>query len=209
MARYRGPVCRLCRREGLKLFLKGERCYTEKCAIERRAYAPGQHGRGRRTKFSEYGIQLREKQKVKRIYGVLERQFRRYYKAAARSKGVTGTELLMFLERRLDNMAYRFGFAASRTEARQLVRHGHFMVNGRKVNIPSYQVKAGDVLELREKSRAVAKITANLEGAARRGLPHWLEYDAKAFKGTVKALPAREDLTMPIQEQLIVELYSK
>ncbi len=209
MARYSGSVCRLCRREGLKLFLKGERCYTEKCAIERRSYPPGQHGRGRRSKFSEYGVQLREKQKVKRIYGVLERQFRRYYLAASRRKGVTGVQLLLFLESRLDNMIYRFGFAASRNEARQLVRHGHFTVNGRRVNIPSYQVKPGDVIELREKSRSGVKITANLEAAARRGLPHWLEYDAKAFKGTVKVQPAREDLTMPIQEQLIVELYSK
>ncbi len=209
MARYRGAVCRLCRREGLKLFLKGERCYTEKCAVERRAYAPGQHGRGRRTKFSEYGLQLREKQKVKRIYGVLERQFRRYYKAAARKKGVTGVQLLLFLESRLDNIVYRFGYAASRNEARQFVRHGHFVVNGRKVNIPSYQTKPGDVIELREKSRTVGKISANLEAASRRGLPHWLEYDPKGFKGTIKALPAREDLTMPIQEQLIVELYSK
>lgn len=210
MARYRGPVCRLCRREGLKLFLKGERCYTEKCGIERRSYPPGFHGGGRRrAKFSEYGLQLREKQKVKRIYGVLERQFRRYYAAAARQKGITGVQLLMFLEGRLDNTAYRLGFASSRNEARQYVRHGHFLVNGRKVNIPSYQTKPGDVIELREKSRAVSKITANLEAASRRGLPHWLEYDPKAFKGTIKALPAREDLTMPIQEQLIVELYSK
>lgn len=192
----------------MKLFLKGERCYTEKCAIERRAYAPGQHGKGR-AKFSEYGMQLREKQKVKRIYGVLERQFRRYYLAAARRKGVTGVQLLLYLEARLDNMVYRFGFAASRNEARQFVRHGHFHVNGKQVNIPSYQVKPGDVIELREKSRSVAKILANLEAAARRGLPHWLEYDAKVFKGTVKSLPVREDLTMPIQEQLIVELYSK
>jgi small subunit ribosomal protein S4 len=208
LARYHGSVCRLCRREGLKLFLKGERCYTEKCAIDRRSYPPGQHGKGR-AKFSEYGVQLREKQKVKRIYGILERQFRSYYAAASRSKGVTGTQLLMFLESRLDNAVYRFGFAASRNEARQLVRHGHFLVNGRKVNIPSYQTKPGDVIELREKSRAVAKLTANLEAASRRGLPHWFEYDPKAFKGTIKALPAREDLTMPIQEQLIVELYSK
>jgi small subunit ribosomal protein S4 len=208
LAQYHGAVCRLCRREGSKLFLKGERCFTEKCAIERRAYPPGQHGKGR-TKFSEYGVQLREKQKVKRIYGVLERQFRRYYLAAARRKGVTGVQLLMFLEGRLDNMTYRLGFAASRSEARQLVRHGHFLVNGHKVNIPSFQVKAGDVIELREKSRAIAKLQGNLEAAARRGLSHWLEFDAKAFKGTVKALPAREDLTMPINEQLIVELYSK
>ncbi len=208
MARYHGAVCRLCRREGLKLFLKGERCYTEKCAVERRSYAPGQHGKGR-VKFSEYGVQLREKQKVKRIYGILEKQFRRYYLAASRSKGVTGIQLLMSLEGRLDNMVYRFGFAASRTEARQYVRHGHFLVNGQKVNIPSYQVQPGDLIELREKSRAVAKIGNNLEAAARRGLPHWLEFDAKAFKGTIKARPAREDLTMPIQEQLIVELYSK
>lgn len=208
MARYNGAVCRLCRREGLKLFLKGERCYTEKCAIERRSYPPGQHGKGR-VKFSEYGVQLREKQKVKRIYGILERQFRRYYFAASRQKGVTGVQLLMFLEGRLDNMAYRMGFAASRTEARQFVRHGHFLINGRKVNIPSYQTKPGDVIELREKSKAVAKIQNNVEAASRRGLPHWIEFDSKSYKGTVKAQPAREDLTMPIQEQLIVELYSK
>lgn len=208
MARYNGAVCRLCRREGLKLFLKGERCYTEKCAIERRSYPPGQHGKGR-VKFSEYGVQLREKQKVKRIYGILERQFRRYYFAASRQKGVTGVQLLMFLEGRLDNMAYRMGFASSRTEARQFVRHGHFLINGRKVNIPSYQTKPGDVIELREKSKAVAKIQNNVEAASRRGLPHWIEFDSKAYKGTVKAQPAREDLTMPIQEQLIVELYSK
>ena len=208
MARYTGPSCRLCRREGSELFLKGERCYTDKCAIKRRSYPPGQHGQGR-IKVSDYGVQLREKQKVRRIYGILENQFRGYFKMADRMKGVTGENLLFILERRLDNVAYRFGFATSRDEARQLVRHGHFTLNGRKVNIPSIQVKAGDVLQLREKSRKVAAISESLEGVVRRGIPQWLELEKDAFKGVVKALPVREDITMPIQEQLIVELYSK
>lgn len=208
MARYTGPSCRLCRREGMELFLKGERCYTDKCAIKRRSYPPGQHGQGR-IKVSDYGVQLREKQKVRRIYGILENQFRGYFKMADRMKGVTGENLLFILERRLDNVAYRFGFATSRDEARQLVRHGHFTLNGRKVNIPSIQVKAGDVLQLREKSRKVAAISESLEGVVRRGIPQWLELEKDAFKGVVKALPVREDITMPIQEQLIVELYSK
>ena len=208
MARYTGPSCRLCRREGSELFLKGERCYTDKCAIKRRSYPPGQHGQGR-IKVSDYGVQLREKQKVRRIYGILENQFRGYFEMADRMKGVTGENLLFILERRLDNVAYRMGFATSRTEARQLVRHGHFTLNGRKVNIPSIQAKAGDVLQLREKSRKIASVTESLEGVVRRGIPQWLELDKDACKGVVKALPVREDITMPIQEQLIVELYSK
>lgn len=208
MARYTGPSCRLCRREGMELFLKGERCYTDKCAIKRRAYPPGQHGQGR-IKVSDYGVQLREKQKVRRIYGILENQFRGYFETADRMKGVTGENLLFLLEKRLDNVAYRLGFATSRDEARQLVRHGHFTLNGRKVNIPSIQVKTGDVLQLREKSRKVAAISESLEGVVRRGIPQWLELEKDAFKGTVKLMPVREDITMPIQEQLIVELYSK
>ena len=208
MARYTGPSCRLCRREGSELFLKGERCYTDKCAIKRRSYPPGQHGQGR-IKVSDYGVQLREKQKVRRIYGILENQFRGYFEMADRMKGVTGENLLFILEKRLDNVAYRLGFATSRTEAHQLVRHGHFTLNGRKVNIPSIQAKAGDVLQLREKSRKIASVTESLEGVVRRGIPQWLELDKDACKGVVKALPVREDITMPIQEQLIVELYSK
>ena len=208
MARYTGPSCRLCRRENTELFLKGERCYTDKCAIKRRNYPPGQHGQGR-SKTSDYGVQLREKQKVRRIYGILENQFRGYFQRADRMKGVTGENLLFLLERRLDNLVYRLGFAASRVEARQLVRHGHFTLNGRKVTIPSIQVKAGDVVELREKSRKVACINESLETVVRRGIPQWLELDKGAFKGLVKNLPVREDIPMPIQEQLIVELYSK
>ncbi len=208
MARYTGPSCRLCRRENTELFLKGERCYTDKCAIKRRNYPPGQHGQGR-IKTSDYGVQLREKQKVRRIYGILENQFRGYFERADRLKGVTGENLLFLLERRLDNVVYRLGFAASRIEARQLVSHGHFYLNGKKVTIPSIQVKAGDVVELREKSRKVTAINESLEAVVRRGIPQWLELDKGAFKGAVKTLPVREDITMPIQEQLIVELYSK
>ncbi|WP_136527070.1 30S ribosomal protein S4 [Geomonas ferrireducens] len=208
MARYTGPSCRLCRREGSELFLKGERCYTDKCAIKRRSYPPGQHGQGR-IKVSDYGVQLREKQKVRRIYGILENQFRGYFETADRMKGVTGENLLFLLERRLDNVVYRLGFATSRDEARQLVRHSHFTLNGRKANIPSIQVKSGDVIQLREKSRKITVINESLEGVVRRGIPQWLELDKDAFKGTIKALPVREDITMPIQEQLIVELYSK
>ena len=208
MARYTGPSCRLCRRENIELYLKGERCYTDKCAIKRRNYAPGQHGQGR-TKVSDYGVQLREKQKVRRIYGILEKQFRAYFEKAESMKGVTGENLLFLLERRLDNLIYRLGFAASRTEARQLVRHGHFTLNGRKINIPSIQVKAGDVVQLREKSRNIAAINESLDAVVRRGMPQWLELQKDAHKGLVKALPVREDITMPIQEQLIVELYSK
>lgn len=208
MARYTDSACRLCRRENLKMYLKGDRCYTDKCAIERRPYPPGQHGQGR-VKFSEYGVQLREKQKVKRMYGLLERQFELYYARAAAKKGKTGENLLQALELRLDNVVFRGGFADTRTEARQMVRHGHFNVNGRRVNMPSFALKTGDVIEVREKSRKVVRVTEALEAVDRRGVPPWLEIDKKAFKATVKASPAREDLTMPINEQLIVELYSK
>jgi small subunit ribosomal protein S4 len=198
----------LCRREGLKLFLKGERCYTDKCAIERRNYPPGQHGQAR-PKFSEYSIQLREKQKLRRMYGVLEGQFRRYFVMADRAKGVTGETLLQLLERRMDSIVYRMGFATSRSEARQLVRHGHFAVNGRKVNIPSYLVKPGDVVTVPERSHKVARIMEALELAQRRGIPDWLEITPEQFSGRVKTLPVRSDLTMPINEKLVVELYSK
>lgn len=208
MARYTGPSCRLCRRENMELFLKGERCYTDKCAIKRRNYPPGQHGQGR-AKVSDYGTQLREKQKVRRIYGVLEKQFRSFFAEAERMRGVTGENLLFLMERRLDNIVYRLGFASSRTEARQLIRHGHFTLNGRKVNIPSIQGKVGDVVELREKSRKVSSINESLEAVVRRGVPQWLELEKDAYRGVIKTLPVREDITMPIQEQLIVELYSK
>ena len=208
MARHNGPVCRLCRREGLKLFLKGDRCFKDKCAFERRGYAPGQHGR-RRTKIQGYGIQLREKQKVKRMYGVLERQFRNYFSKASRTKGITGANLLQMLERRLDNVVYRLGFASSRAMARQLVAHGHFLVDGRRVDIPSSIVRAGAVVLLQEGSRKNEAIKICLDTASGRGVPGWLELQAEQFRGTVKQLPTREDITMPIQEQLIVELYSK
>ena len=208
MARYVGPVCRICRREGLKIFLKGERCFSEKCAFDRRPYAPGQHGQAR-AKQSDYREQLREKQKVKRIYGLLERQFRLFFTRALRMHGPTGENLLGLLERRLDSTIYRLGMAASRIEARQLVRHNHFTVNGKKVNIPSYLVKAGDEIEVKERSRKVAKIAQAMENADRHGRVSWLELDKKSFKGAVKGLPVREELTLPINEQLIVELYSK
>jgi len=208
VARNTDSVCRMCRREGMKLFLKGERCFTDKCAIERRNYPPGQHGQGRH-KFSEYSIQLREKQKVKRIYGVFERQFRRYFALAERSKGVTGETLLTTLERRLDNIVFRLSFANSRAEARQLVRHGHFTVNGRTVTIPSFLVSIGDKVVVRERSQKVTRIVEALELSQRRGVPDWLEIDRAGFTGTVKMLPQRADLTMPINERLIVELYSK
>jgi small subunit ribosomal protein S4 len=208
LARYTGPSCRLCRRQNMELYLKGERCYTDKCAIKRRNYPPGQHGQ-LRTKVSNYGTQLREKQKVRRIYGILEKQFRGYFEEADRMRGVTGENLLSLLERRLDNAVYRLGFASSRTEARILVRHCHFTLNGRKVNIPSIQCRVGDVIELREKSRNIACINEALEAVVRRGLPQWLELNKDACKGVVKALPIREDITLPIQEQLVVELYSK
>jgi len=209
MARYTGAVCRLCRREDMKLFLKGERCYTDKCGYERRSYPPGQHGQNRRRKRSDYGEQLREKQKVKRIYGIAERQFRGYYYKALRMKGVTGDNLLVLLERRMDNIVYRMGFASDHAEARQLVRHGHFRVNGKKVNIPSYLVRSGDTVEVKEGSRKIARITDSLGAVDRRGVPQWIELDKENFKGTVKSYPNREDFTMPIREQLIIELYSK
>ena len=208
MARYTGSVCRLCRRENLKLFLKGERCYTDKCAIERRNYPPGQHGQAR-PKFSEYSIQLREKQKVKRIYRLLEKQFRRTFTSAARVKGITGEMLLVLLERRLDNVTYRLGFASSRAEARMFVRHGHILVNGKRVNIPSYLVRVGDVILVQEQSRQLERVVTAMEGAQRRGVPEWAEVDREAFSGRIKVLPARSDITMPINEKLIVELYSK
>ncbi len=208
MARHAGAVCRLCRREGMKLFLKGDRCFKEKCAFERRGYAPGQHGR-RRQKIQGYGIQLREKQKVKRMYGVFERQFRNYFAKAASSKGITGENLLRLLELRMDNVVYRLGFASSRAMARQLVAHGHFQVNGRRLDIPSASLKPGTEITLTEASRKNEEIQVCLDTAQGRGIPPWLELDPAAFKGTVKALPTREDVTMPIQEQLIVELYSK
>ncbi len=209
MARYSDSACKLCRRENLKLYLKGDRCYGDKCAFERRAYAPGQHGQRRGGKVSDYRVQLREKQKVKRIYGLLEKQFRGYYYRADKRKGVTGTNLLIVLESRLDNIVYRMGFAASRKQARQLVRHDHFTVNDKKVNIPSYLVKPGDQIEVKEKSKKVPQVIEAIETVVRRGIPDWIEVDKEKFKGTLKALPNREDLTMPIQEQLIIELYSK
>jgi small subunit ribosomal protein S4 len=208
LARYRESVCRQCRREGLKLFLKGDRCYSEKCAFERRGFAPGDHGQLRK-KFSDYGVQLREKQKLKRMYGLLEKQFRGYFGRAERQKGITGTNLLLFLERRLDNMVFRMGFANSRTEARQLVRHNHFLVGEKRVNIPSYLVKPGDEIRVREGSRKVERIVEAMETVARRGVPQWLDVDKTNFMGVVKMLPAREELTMPVKEQLVVELYSK
>ena len=208
MARYTGPVCRICRRHGLKLFLKGERCFGPKCAIERRNYPPGDHGQ-RRRKLSEYANQLKEKQKSRYIYGVLERQFRKHYAAADRGQGATGAKLLRVLESRLDNVVYRLGFAFSRAGARQLVAHGHIRVNGKKVDIPAYLAKAGDVVTLREGSRKNDQIKVSLDTAKGRGVPAWLELDVEAFRGTVKQLPGREDIQLPIQEQLIVELYSK
>ncbi len=208
MARYLGSACRLCRREGTKLFLKGDRCFSEKCAIEKRAYPPGMHGQGR-TRFSDYGVQLREKQKVKRMYGLLEHQFRSTFDRASRMKGRAGENLLMLLERRLDNVVFRMGFATSRNEARQLVRHGHFAVDGRKASTPSIQVRAGQVVSVREKSKKVERITAALDALEGRAVPQWLEIDKENFAGTVTQLPVREDVTLPIDEQLIVELYSR
>ncbi len=208
MARYRGSVCRLCRRENIKMFLKGDRCYSDKCAFDRRSYAPGQHGQ-RRSKFSGYGVQLREKQKVKRLYGLSEKQFRLVFKRADRQKGITGTNLLSALECRLDSVVYRLGFVNSRTQGRHFVRHNHFLVNGNKVNIPSYLINLGDVVEIREKSRKIQFVVDALGAVVRRGIPQWLELEKENFKGVVKSLPVREDITMPIQEQLIVELYSK
>ncbi len=208
MGRYRGSVCRFCRRENMKLFLKGERCYSDKCAFDRRGYPPGEHGQ-RRPKFSSYGIQLREKQKVRRMYCLPEGQFRRVFKDADRQKGVTGTNLLVLLERRFDNVLYRLGFVTSRAQARQLIRHNHFLVNGGRVNIPSYLVKPGDVVEPREKSRKIQLMADSISAIERRGIPQWLSLEKENLKGTVQGMPQREDITMPIQEQLIVELYSK
>ena len=208
MARYIDSVCKLCRREGMKLFLKGERCLSDKCAFERRSYGPGQHGQ-RQRKQSEYGVRLREKQKVKRLYGLLEKQFRNYYHRAARQKGITGENLLRLLERRLDNVVYRLGLAHSRKQARQLVRHNHLLVNGRKVNIPSYIVNQGDKVAVKEKSRKLEAFLTALERVDARGVPAWLEIDREQARGVVLNLPAREDIDQDIQEQLIIELYSK
>jgi small subunit ribosomal protein S4 len=208
VARYNEPMCRLCRREGMKLFLKGERCFKEKCAVERRSYPPGQHGK-RRNKLQPYGMQLREKQKVRRVYGVLEAQFRRYFAEAARQKGVTGENLLRLLELRLDNVVYSLGFASSRSQARQLVRHGHVQVNGRTTNVPSFQVKPGLEVTLKEGMRSNAMVNEALDTAQGRGVPPWLELDSEGYRGKVLSLPNREDIRLPIQEQLIVELYSR
>ncbi|HET6466404.1 MAG TPA: 30S ribosomal protein S4 [Nitrospiria bacterium] len=208
MGRYIGSVCRLCRREGNKLFLKGSRCFTEKCAIERRSYSPGQHGQAR-PRISEYQIQLREKQKLKRMYGLLERQFSGYFKKAARKKGITGENLLQLLERRIDNVVYRIGFCSSRKEARQMVNHGHFRVNGRKVDVASFLVKDGDVVELKTTSRQLPQVQASLTAAEGRGTPQWLELDKANFKGRVRSMPTKEDLTVQVNEQLVVELYSR
>ena len=210
MARYAGPVCRLCRREGMKLFLKGERCYAEKCAIEKRNVPPGQQGRRRRpSKVMGYGSQLREKQKVKRTYGVLENQFRRYFAAAERQRGITGETLLQLLERRLDNVVYRLGLATSRPQARQLVRHGHVQENGRRADIPSLSLKAGDAVSVRQRSAKQPAILYAMEEVKGRGIPDWLGFDASTMTGRVAALPTREQINLPVQEQLIVELYSK
>jgi len=208
VARYTGPLCRVCRREGDKLFLKGDRCFTEKCSVERRKYPPGQHGQ-RRTKISDYGIQLREKQKTRKSYGIFEKQFRIYFHEAERRKGTTGELLLQLLERRLDNAAFRMGFAINRREARQFITHGHFTVNGRAVSIPSYLVKAGDVIEVREKSRKIPSLADNMSRLENRGIPAWVEVDSASFKGKVLHIPSREEMQLPVQEQLIVELYSK
>ena len=209
MARYKDAVCRLCRREGMKLFLKGSKCFTDKCPIEKRNFAPGQHGKDRKAKVVGYGLQLREKQKAKRIYFTQEGQFRNYFEKAAQSKGVTGEMLLQQLERRLDNVVYRLGFAVARRQARQLVRHGHVAVNGRKVNIPSYQVSVGDEIAVREKSNKLALLESAKEFASHQAPPNWLQTDRDNYKGRVTALPQREDINLPINEQLIVELYSK
>jgi small subunit ribosomal protein S4 len=209
LARYTDSVCRLCRRENLKLFLKGDRCYSDKCAFDRRGYPPGDHGQRRGRKVSNYGIQLREKQKVKRMYGLSEKQFRIFFTRANRQKGITGTNLLSLLERRLDNVVYRLGFVNSRTQGRHFVLHNHFLVNGKKVNIPSYRVAVGDEISLCEKSQKIQSIGDAMGAVVRRGVPQWLDLDKEHFKGTMRANPVREDITMPIQEQLIVELYTK
>jgi len=209
LARYIGSVCRLCRREGMKLFLKGDKCYSAKCAVDKRPdKAPGEHGH-LRPKFSEFGIRLREKQKVKRIYGLTERQFRKYIEKASRSKAETGKLLISLLERRLDNVLYRLGFASSRKEARHLVHFGHILVNGKRVDVPSYQIKEGDAIEVAQKSRKIGRINQSIESLERRGFPGWLELDKDNYKGVVRKLPLREDVTLPIEEQLIVEFYSR
>jgi small subunit ribosomal protein S4 len=208
VARYIEPVCKLCRREGLKLFLKGDRCFTLKCAIEKRNYPPGEHGQ-RRSKPSEYGLQLREKQKMKRMYGIQEAQFRTYFRMAERQKGITGQNLVRLLEQRLDNVVHRLGLGASRAQARMLIVHGHIRVNGRRVTIPSYLLRAGDVVEVQPASREIEGIKAALEGAKKRRVPSWLELDAANFKGTVRSLPSKEEMAIPVQEQLVVALYSK
>ncbi len=209
MARYTGSVCRQCRREKLKLFLKGDRCYSDKCAFERRSFPPGQHGQARLRKSSDYSVQLREKQKVKRMYGMLEGQFKAFFQRAESTKGITGENLLILLERRLDNAIFRLGFANSRSQARQMVRHNHVTINGKKVNIPSFMVSPNDTIALKEKSRKIEGVNDSLAAVARRGVPSWLELDQTNYSGKVKSLPDRQELTMPIQEQLIVELYSK
>jgi len=209
LARYKDAVCRLCRREGMKLFLKGTKCFSEKCPIEKRNFAPGQHGKDRKAKIVGYGLQLREKQKAKRIYFTLEKQFRNYFEKAARAKGVTGEALLQQLERRLDNVVYRLGFAISRRQARQLVRHGHVAVNGRKVNIPSFQVAVGDEVSVRERSKDLVVIQTSKETTSHQSVANWLEVDRDNNKGRITALPKREDINLPVNEQLIVELYSK
>ncbi len=208
MARYNGPVCKLCRRESMKLFLKGERCFSDKCSFERRPYSPGQHGQ-RRSKASEYARHLREKQKVRRIYGVLEKQFSNYFKKADQAKGVTGKNLLGMLERRIDNVVYRMGFANTRRGSRQLVRHNHILVNGRRVNVPSYLVKKGDEITIRKRSQKIAAVQEALEAKERHGFDSWIEMDQKNFKGVFKEIPNVEDLQLPIEEQLIVEFYSR
>ena len=210
MAKYTGPVCRLCRREGIKLYLKGDKCYSDKCSITRRSYAPGQHGQTQgRKKVSEYGIQLREKQKTRRIYGILERQFRNYFEKAERQKGITGENLLVMLERRLDNVVFRLGFAASRTQSRQLVCHGHFTVNGRRVDIPSYLVKAGEVVMIREGSKQSPLFKDVADSLAHKTVPAWLELSAQDVSGKIVRYPTREEIDIPIEEHLIVELYSR
>ena len=209
MAKYSGPVCRLCRREGIKLFLKGTRCMSEKCAIERRSFPPGQHGQSRRARVTDYGLQLREKQKLRRVYGLHERQFLGTFQMADRRAGITGENLLSLLERRLDNVVYRLGFASSRKQARQLVNHGHVLVNGRKTDISSFTTKVGDVIAIKEKSRQIPTIQSAVEAAEGRGVPNWLELDGPAFQGNVRALPSKEDIEVLVNEQIVVELYSR
>jgi len=209
LSRKNKSVCRICRRENLKLILKGDRCYSDKCAFDRKGYPPGQHGQRRRVKHSDYGVQLREKQKVKRLYGLSESQFRLFFKRADKKKGITGTNLLALLERRLDNVVYRLGFVASRAHGRHFVKHNHFTINAKKVNIPSFLLNVGDVVEVREKSKKIKAVEDSLSGVDRRGIPQWIDLDKDKYRGSVKRLPLREDVTLPMQEQLIVELYSK